>query len=470
MSTIRTAPPKSGHVRISQRALTDIRPSPENDRLYSPVREDDPAIQQLADSIRQHGVKEPLVVTRDGFILSGHRRYAAARLAGLRTVPCRVEPISRMEDPDRFLVLLREYNRQREKSLDEKLREAVVTASPDEAYQSLIEHRERRSQIDVDTMEVGLDPDQRRARISQAKQPFLQAIGAIIERLQEFWPLSDRQIHYQLLNSPPLIHASKPGSVYRNTIQSYKALVDLLTRARLVGRVPWAAIADETRPVSVWNVHRDPQTFIEHELNEMLTDYWRDLMQSQPNHVEIIGEKNTIAPIIQPVAAQYCIPMTIGRGFCSLPPRHAMAQRFRASGRQRLIVLILSDFDPDGQMIAQSFIRSMIRDFGIGQIEGIKVALTAEQVERFALPPQMKAKASSTNYRRFVQQHGEDVYELEALEPGDLQQQLRDAIDSVLDVQAFNHELDREREDAAFIENARRRVHAALTGIVGGGA
>src|SRR5690606_10427150 len=184
--------------------------------------------------------------------------------------------------------------------------------------------------------------------------------------------------------------------------------------------------------------------------------------QSQPNHVEIIGEKNTVAPILQPVASQYCIPMTIGRGFCSLPPRHAMAQRFLRSGRERLIALIVSDFDPDGEMIAKSFMRSMIRDFGIRQIEGIKVASTAEQVERFDLPPQMKAKTTSTNYRRFVREHGEDVYELEALEPGDLQQVLREAIDSVIDVQAFNHELDRERTDAVFIENARRRVQAAL--------
>ncbi len=43
---------------------------------------DDPQTIALADSIREFGVKEPIVVTRDGFILSGHRRYAAAMLPG----------------------------------------------------------------------------------------------------------------------------------------------------------------------------------------------------------------------------------------------------------------------------------------------------------------------------------------------------------------------------------------------------
>jgi hypothetical protein len=46
-----------------------------------------------------------------------------------------------------------------------------------------------------------------------------------------------------------------------------------------------------------------------------------------------------------------------------------------------------------------------------------------------------------------------------------LQQILTDAIDSVLDVDAFNQELDRERQDAAALDVHRRRALAALGGI-----
>ena len=70
------------------------------------------------------------------------------------------------------------------------------------------------------------------------------------------------------------------------------------------------------------------------------------------------------------------------------------------------------------------------------------------------------------NYCKFSAKHGDDVYELEALEPEKLQEILREAIDGVLDIDAFNAELDTERNDAAFLENAPRRAKAALAGVV----
>src|SRR5437763_3827907 len=93
---------ESGQVRIFH--IGALRPSPDNEKLYRPVRTDDPEIQGLAASIRDYGVKEPLRITRDGCILSGHRRYAACLIAGVTEVPCLVDPIP-SRDPG-FLVLL----------------------------------------------------------------------------------------------------------------------------------------------------------------------------------------------------------------------------------------------------------------------------------------------------------------------------------------------------------------------------
>jgi hypothetical protein len=163
--------------------------------------------------------------------------------------------------------------------------------------------------------------------------PLLKAIQNVIDEREDYWPLSVRQIHYALLNNPPLIHAGKSDSVYHNVQKCYKALDDLLVRARLEGHIPFEVIADETRPVVEFNCHRDCQSFIRRELDIFLKGYWRDLMQSQPNHVEILAEKNTIAPILRPIAEEYCIPMTTGRGYCSLPPRFEIAKRFRVRRR-----------------------------------------------------------------------------------------------------------------------------------------
>jgi hypothetical protein len=56
----------------------------------------------------------------------------------------------------------------------------------------------------------------------------------------------------------------------------------------------------------------------------------------------------------------------------------------------------------------------------------------------------MKAKQSSSRYEKFVERHGDDVFELEAVPPERLQEVLREAIDSVLDIEAFNAEVRRE--------------------------
>ena len=136
--------PKADHNDVTMR-LCDIHPSPENDTLYRPVDPTDPSIIAMAKSMRERGVLEPLVISMDGYILSGHRRYCAAKLAGLEHVPVRIHPIRRSDDIDAFVVLLREYNRQRVKSLDEQIREAVIDADPDESYAELADHRREKA-------------------------------------------------------------------------------------------------------------------------------------------------------------------------------------------------------------------------------------------------------------------------------------------------------------------------------------
>ena len=66
-----------------------IRPNPSQPRKV--FRED--ALQELAESIRRHGILQPLSVRRVGLnyeLIAGERRLRAARLAGLTELPCLV--------------------------------------------------------------------------------------------------------------------------------------------------------------------------------------------------------------------------------------------------------------------------------------------------------------------------------------------------------------------------------------------
>jgi ParB-like chromosome segregation protein Spo0J len=45
-------------------------------------------IRQIADSIREFGFTNPILIDRENMILPGHGRVAAAGLLGLQQVPC----------------------------------------------------------------------------------------------------------------------------------------------------------------------------------------------------------------------------------------------------------------------------------------------------------------------------------------------------------------------------------------------
>jgi ParB-like chromosome segregation protein Spo0J len=455
---------KSGLVPILP--IDQIRPAPENESIYRPISEDDPAVQALAESVAKSGILDPLVITQDGFILSGHRRYFVANLLGLKKVPCRIDGIKRT-DPG-FLRRLTEYNHQRVKGIEEILHEEVIRTDPETSHRDLLQYRRERAQVHIGNLaRIELRDYQARAEISKAKGLMLAAVTAILEANYDYWPFSVRQVHYQLLNDPPLIHASKPDSIYRNTKKSYKRLVDLIARARLEGLIEWEAIADETRPVISWDVHADTSGFIRQEIADFFKDYARNLLQSQPNHIEIVGEKNTIQGIIRPVCAKYGVPFTIGRGFCSLEPRHQLVERFAESGKENLILLVLSDFDADGVEIAHSFARSLRDDFQIDEdrITPIQVALTPAQVRELGLVPNLTAKEKSINYNKFVSKYGRNTYELEAIPAGTLQNFLDQAIRSVLDIHAFNAEIEQEKRDAAYLAAVRKSVNEVLSKI-----
>jgi len=443
--------------KIRQVSISEIKVSGLNDEIYKQVNPNDPAIEDLATSICEHGLLEPLVISEDYFILSGHRRFAAIKLTNMEEIPCEIRQGVYLGNPD-FLRLLREFNRQRVKGVDEIIREQAVDASESDkqAIAKIIIDRVRRSEISIDAMKI--EGTKRRAAITRAKWPFLTAIKTVIQESQDFWPLSDRQVHYMLLNNPPLIHAKKNESTYRNDRKSYQALCELLTRARLTGLIPWDVIADPTRPMVSWDVFTSVEPFIKKQMSSFMSGYFRNYMQSQPHHLEIIGEKNTIEGIIKPVAMDFCIPYTIGRGYASIQPRHDLLLRYRHSNKKKLVLLILSDHDPDGEEIAQSFARSMRDDFGIEDIHPVKVALNREQVDSLKLVPIMKAKAGSSNYEKFVSRHGEDVYELEAVAPKVLQDILRNAITSVIDVDTLNQEKEQERDDMLALRRYKEKV------------
>ena len=69
-------------MQIYDKRLDDIKPYENN------PRHNDNAVDAVANSIREFGFKQPIVIDKQGVIVAGHTRYKAAKKLGLKTVPC----------------------------------------------------------------------------------------------------------------------------------------------------------------------------------------------------------------------------------------------------------------------------------------------------------------------------------------------------------------------------------------------
>ena len=68
---------------VVQRKLSEIVPYAKNAKKH-----DKKQISNVAESIKQYGFVQPVVIDRDGVIVIGHCRVEAAKKLGMKTVPC----------------------------------------------------------------------------------------------------------------------------------------------------------------------------------------------------------------------------------------------------------------------------------------------------------------------------------------------------------------------------------------------
>jgi len=472
---------KRGADRVVRKLLSSLKPSPENDTLYD---RNDAAIVELAGKLAAAERVDPLVVTADNYIVSGHRRYAAYTRLGRVKVQCQVLSKKRSDyTRDEYVKLLREYNRQRDKSVAEKVRETMVDLDTDDAYRSLRASRDKSVNAAAHNgmRPIAIEGSKRRSEISEDKADHVKYILQVVNERKAYWPLSVRGVHYPLLNFPFIrgyYHPKKkdpdygngPRTLwYANDDGSYDATSDLCTRLRLDGQIPWEALHDPTRPVQEFRPFRNAQEFVKQEVDNLFSGYWRDLLQSQPNHFEVLVEKNTVYHMAQQVTRKYQITTRSARGLNSIDSFHEIAEAFQDSGREKLILIVLSDYDPEGELIPHDAGRRLRDDFDIPieDIEVYKAGVTRGQIAKYKIPVQNVAKEKSSNYDWFVDRNGgdESVYELEALDPKDMLADLDRVIRNVLDIDLYNAEAAEERKEAPYLEASKRTVREALNGL-----
>jgi N6-adenosine-specific RNA methylase IME4/ParB-like chromosome segregation protein Spo0J len=99
------------------RRIDELTPHPKNFEIYGQESVTD----DLLASVKSKGVMVPLTITSENVIISGHRRYEAAKMAGLEIVPVGVATFESELDELEAII---EFNRQREKTFVQKMKEA----------------------------------------------------------------------------------------------------------------------------------------------------------------------------------------------------------------------------------------------------------------------------------------------------------------------------------------------------------
>lgn len=89
--------------RIIKISVDELLANPEQPRVHF----DEKALAELGDSIKRHGILQPIVVTPNGekyYVIAGERRWRAAKLANIKSVPAIVRTSEQLERLELALV------------------------------------------------------------------------------------------------------------------------------------------------------------------------------------------------------------------------------------------------------------------------------------------------------------------------------------------------------------------------------
>jgi ParB-like chromosome segregation protein Spo0J len=162
----------------------DLKNHPINTEIYgeSSINE------EMLASIKELGVLEPIRATKDGVVLSGHRRKQHAIAAKSKTVPVLV---ARHAIPDAEQVIeITESNRQREKTMEQKAREfsynaqARATIKARNSKQNLKKGPEIPERVKSPARENGRAKDEAAAEVGLSRQTADRA-AAVVKVIDE---------------------------------------------------------------------------------------------------------------------------------------------------------------------------------------------------------------------------------------------------------------------------------------------
>jgi len=235
----------------------------------------------------------------------------------------------------------------------------------------------------------------------------------------------------------------------KNTEKNYKRLGNIISDARLAEKIDWEHIEERTRVIKRNSHWDDPQDIILGAAQSYEIDKWDD----QEYRTEVWIEKDALMGVIERVCKENDVPYFSCRGYSSQSAMHEAALRleeWEVNG-QETIIFYLGDHDPSGIDMTRD-IRERMELFGCN-VEVKRIALNMNQIEEYNPPPN-PTKTTDSRSSDYIEQYGEDSWELDSLEPSVMVNLIRASIESVRDENAWKAQVDKEQEESGTLELA----------------
>lgn len=329
------------------------------------------------------------------------------------------------------------------------------------------------------------------------KTELLREIVSICEEYDKGgYTLTLRQLYYQLVSKDAIPNHDKV----------YKKLSSLKDEVVYSGVVDWDIFEDRGRVPNIPYF----EDSVKDALERTVDSFRLDRQANQPTHVEVWTEKDAISGILKRITRPFGITLVVNKGYSSSTAMYSAYERFveKIERRTKVVILYFGDHDPSGldmirdiedriiymlingerlndsatiidtwwqrtykdiydvaRMDGYEDVRNLMNDtykegteelFERGKIllylkekdlfTVKQVGLTMEQINQYNPPPN-PAKITDPRAKGYIDKFGQVSWEVDALKPAIMEDIVRNAISTTIDMDIYNDTLKFEAEE-----------------------
>lgn len=259
--------------------------------------------------------------------------------------------------------------------------------------------------------------------------------------------LTLRSLYYQFVSR----------DLIQNKQSEYKKLGSIINDARLAGLIDWNHLQDRTRNLQRLSSWTDPS----HLIYSAARGYHKNLWEGQDEYVEIWIEKDALIGTIEAICEEWDVPYFSCRGYTSQSEMWSAGQRLvrEVLDNRDVTIIHLGDHDPSGKDMSRDILDRLILfvKYHTGKrINVERIALNMDQIRQYNPPPNF-AKITDTRAGKYIEEFGDESWELDALDPDVMIELIRTNILEHLDVDLWTEKRDQMEQEREILSTASKR-------------